>query len=830
MLEKGFVTRAEWKAHIQTHPFVAHDIWPRIRVYVPGHAYSKAEIDAFFEPTVEGKKQILYTNVISLPAGAVPYGTGATGLAGATANLFYDAANNLFGVREATPTARVHVNSVGGSVPALNLESGAEGELVTPTGQQLRIGHWDAGGPTFTERLRIDDAGKFYVSYLTTGSVLFAGANGEVMQDNNDFFWSAGLHRLGLNLAGGVPQEALDMNGKLRLRGTSYSLLANYVSAGREILTIRGKSNAVDGAGINLYGDADATFPGQIKFFTNNVTAMTIDAAQLTTVVDLDVSAPVNIYNLSHDAFADWVAAKHYDWTNETHDFLTTGTLGCGAITAIGNIEITRVAANADAYIKINSASDKEAGILLYENDDVDWRIFNDGDDGDTLKFSTALVGEIKMSLTELGVLNVGTLALTSASITDSDGAIDFGNENLSTSGTVAMQNAAVNTIADFVGVTMDYRKTAGVTDVDDHFYAFSVLAELNQSGGVLGNMYGGLLTARIRDGQLGDASNAKAISGMVSLAELDGGKIYGVARGFSTFCTQDATNEITSHIQGIYIYVDADGTVGGNVYMLYLDEKSNVDYGIYQNGIAPNILGGNLGIGQSAFGANMTKGIAQATGVAPTTSPADAFQMYCADIGGAAGKAGVHFRGEDNNIVSIGTGGVLMAGTARVWNDLFVGPNSIKAPGTKPAVWLEHGISGVWQFADGDDRTVVITYRVPHRMDRTVAPHFHVKWSAAGESPGNCEWQLEYLWRSSDEDTTAIAQDTENITVAASVTANGLVVSDTLGLDLPSATDNILMVRVKRLAAGGNDTIADTVELHGINLHFTSNKMGLAM
>jgi len=280
MLEKGFVTRAEWKAHIQTHPFVAHDIWPRIRGYVPGYGYSRPEIDAMFEGySGGGKAQIDYTNVINLAAGAIPYGTGATGLAGATANIFYDAASNLLGIRETTPTARVHINSVGGNYPALNLESGAEGEIVTPTGQAIRIGHWDIGTTTFTERMKMDAAGLIYISYMSTGSVGFYGAGGEIKQDNNDLFWDAVNKRLGIKLGGVAPTDTLEVGGKLRLVGNDFSIIMNSAAADRQILILRGRSLLADGAGINLYGDADDSFPGMIRMWTNNVERLEINAA-----------------------------------------------------------------------------------------------------------------------------------------------------------------------------------------------------------------------------------------------------------------------------------------------------------------------------------------------------------------------------------------------------------------------------------------------------------------------------------------------------------------------------------------------------------------------
>jgi hypothetical protein len=60
----------------------------------------------------------------------------------------------------------------------------------------------------------------------------------------------------------------------------------------------------------------------------------------------------------------------------------------------------------------------------------------------------------------------------------------------------------------------------------------------------------------------------------------------------------------------------------------------------------------GNFGIGQMTFGTNGTNVLAMATGVAPTTSPADCFQQYSADI--VAGNAAPHFRTENGDIVKI--------------------------------------------------------------------------------------------------------------------------------------------------------------------------------
>ncbi|MEA2056896.1 MAG: hypothetical protein U9O78_04330 [Patescibacteria group bacterium] len=176
--------------------------------------------------------------------------------------------------------------------------------------------------------------------------------------------------------------------------------------------------------------------------------------------------------------------------------------------------------------------------------------------------------------------------------------------------------------------------------------------------------------------------------------------------------------------------------------------------------------------------------------------------------------------------------GEILRHGTARTKNGLWIPAAGLKAPGSKPATFIEHGIDSAWSFADAieaSQESVSGTMRLPKRMDRGVAPEFCICWSANGVSPGSCEWQLEYLWTSPDEDTTAGAQETLTATGTASSTSNGLIATTVAGIDAPSATDMCLHFRVTRLSAHTNDTISDTVELLGLVLDFTSNKFGEA-
>lgn len=62
----------------------------------------------------------------------------------------------------------------------------------------------------------------------------------------------------------------------------------------------------------------------------------------------------------------------------------------------------------------------------------------------------------------------------------------------------------------------------------------------------------------------------------------------------------------------------------------------------------ASPVFTGNVGIGASSFGTSADKVLALLNGTAPSTSPADTVQLWAADRGATAGKAGLHIRAED--------------------------------------------------------------------------------------------------------------------------------------------------------------------------------------
>jgi len=205
------------------------------------------------------------------------------------------------------------------------------------------------------------------------------------------------------------------------------------------------------------------------------------------------------------------------------------------------------------------------------------------------------------------------------------------------------------------------------------------------------------------------------------------------------------------------------------------------------------------------------------------------------------AGTDEVRLGDWDTNYAKFAKDGELtLIGTARVIIDLWIGANTAKAPGAKPATFTESGLTGVWQFdnaIEASQESISGTIKIPAEMDRTVVPMFKIGWSTStiytDDATDNetAEWQLKYLWIGANEDTTAAAQETltQTTTLTAATPAEGLVFTVFTGIDLPEATDQAMFFKITRLSAG-NDTIADTLELRGMNYTYTKDKLGTAL
>jgi len=174
--------------------------------------------------------------------------------------------------------------------------------------------------------------------------------------------------------------------------------------------------------------------------------------------------------------------------------------------------------------------------------------------------------------------------------------------------------------------------------------------------------------------------------------------------------------------------------------------------------------------------------------------------------------------------------GEINLHGTARVKKSLWLPFEVLKAPGTKPADYVDHGIAGAWSFSDGTDDTVVFLAEVPPDMDRSVSPTLKIGWSTNTTATNETAvWQFEYLWMAPGEDTTAAAQDSLTVNSNAIAQANGLIIAEITGIDAPDATDVCVHCRLKRLGADGDDDLTDTAEVHGVCLSYTANKLGEA-
>lgn len=505
-------------------------------------------------------------------------------------------------------------------------------------------------------------------------------------------------------------------------------------------------------------------------------------------------------------------------------NLVTTGTLGSGKLTVDAG-------AGQAIIIKGISTGDANVGwIGFYDSDGTTRRGYvgdaSNADDDIVLASDT---GDVRIKSASGNVL-IENLTLADGSITDSGGTIDFGDEILNTDGALVFQNLNLSTTATHEHLKNYVYKTGGASNYNDHIVALVNYAKMDDGSNGIGNLIAITSYAWHTQGDIGTSGSNKELLGINAGCNLDGGKVWGNVYGCYFLVDQESGHEITGNVYGQRIVMDLDGTVGGTSYMLILRENTGVDYGFYQDGTAINLFGGNTGIGQSTFGTNATQTLALGTGVAPTTSPANAFQMYSADIGAVAGKAGAHFRDEEGNIVSIGSGGMLMTGTARVLKEIIIGSGSFhKGVSAPDDVYLSNNMH-VLSF----DKTTVehghYSTLVPSDFAVGTTIGVEVDWAFAdAEADHYMTWVMEYLLIADGEDPAGAITRTYQKSVI-STGNNDKQIHTTFGTGITGATaDDTLLIRFFRDSNATYDTddLDQDAWLLGIHLHYIADKLG---
>lgn len=178
-----------------------------------------------------------------------------------------------------------------------------------------------------------------------------------------------------------------------------------------------------------------------------------------------------------------------------------------------------------------------------------------------------------KMSLDNAGVLTIGTLALSDGSITDTSGAISFGNDNIDTTGTIA---SSTHTIA---GITSLVLAPGSITDNggaisfgDENIDTTGTLASgVATITGVINTSVGldGVGAIQLNYGS-GDITDHKFTSDG-GIVIIDGGvtinpsstSIIGLIVQEAASATADIAQFLTSSAKGLTIETGADGTRG---------------------------------------------------------------------------------------------------------------------------------------------------------------------------------------------------------------------------------------------------------------------------
>lgn len=164
--------------------------------------------------------------------------------------------------------------------------------------------------------------------------------------------------------------------------------------------------------------------------------------------------------------------------------------------------------------------------------------------------------------------------------------------------------------------------------------------------------------------------------------------------------------------------------------------------------------------------------------------------------------------------------------GAARFKRIFQMSIGAMKGVGTNPATSGSLGLDSCLIFANNLTENAGLVLALPLDMYRSTYPKIRLGWSSP-ETSGNVKWQIQYLYRSENEDTNSTTPDeTLTATTAVSSTANGYKYSE-FTLKNPSSTDRICQIRISRLGADAADTCSGAANLLGMVFEYTCDKLG---
>lgn len=302
-------------------------------------------------------------------------------------------------------------------------------------------------------------------------------------------------------------------------------------------------------------------------------------------------------------------SAAEVVWSANAVTFPTAGAvpIGSGANTQIAYWTAANTLAG-DAGLTYNAATDSLtiAGDILMADDHFigitgDIRIEFDQTDGHIMLHLGDEAGVDEVQVVDSGS---GVVAYI-----DSDGNADFANHiaiatdaAVSAARTVNIEENAISHAGGArYGLYTSFGKTLGASDINSHFYGQWGRVTFNQAATTMGDMYGYYMEVNLNNGNIGDIANPRGVIGYRASVNLNAGRVFSSIYGMNFVVDQAAGNTVDKNLIGIHIFMDSDGTVTLNSYMLYLNEASGVDYCIYQYSAgtpAPSYLGGRVAIG----------------------------------------------------------------------------------------------------------------------------------------------------------------------------------------------------------------------------------------